>query len=260
MRRRDRKRAPDPQPPLRREERLVRKNGVIQAEEDRHLQEQRGATRERIGTRLFVERHRRLVELLAIALVARLQGLELRRDLLGLLHRLELHRVQRPEDTLDDRGKDDQAPSIVMDDAEDMLEHPVQAGDHRVEDDVCREQRRERERQDGVSLSNGPRAQIICPRGLQVALLGDEVHATGVPRIATKDAPDGEGYTPHDSVFQHGLLRVLRTRRIESATRPKKRRNRPLIDDDHGRDEPAHGAHPGFRAPRAMATSAARRS
>ena len=98
-----------------------------QAEEDRHLQQQRQARRERVGARLLVElhglaRHRLARELVLLALVLVLDLLQLRRDLEHAALALDL-----PDEDRDQRG-------AHHDDEADDREHPGDAG-IRVESD-----------------------------------------------------------------------------------------------------------------------------
>jgi hypothetical protein len=111
-------------------------NAVMPGQIDRQLRDQGQARGERIDVVLLVELHHLLVQALLVVLVLRLQFLDVGRQALKRLHRLELLQGQRQQRRAHhDRQADDrQAPAaahdVVVDEHQDRLEDV----DERLED------------------------------------------------------------------------------------------------------------------------------
>jgi hypothetical protein len=75
--------------------------------------------------------------------------------------------------------------------------------------------------------------------------------------MTADEPPNGEDYASQRTVFQHGLLRVLRTRRVESAVWSEPGRQEALVaDQDRDDREPGRIHGPQSRSS-TLATSAA---
>ncbi len=115
---------------------------VEQRHEDRELQQQRQAGRQRVDFVLLIELHQLLLLALFVFLVLFFERVYLRREPLHLLHRLQLAIGQRDQDGPDqDRQADDrQAPAaahnVVVDEHHDVFEQRDQ-GRERVLNHVC---------------------------------------------------------------------------------------------------------------------------
>ena len=81
-----------------------------QAHEDRQLEEQRQAAADRVDAVLAVQRHHLGLQLLVVALVLRLQLLQLGRDLLHAAHRAHLDDRERQDREPHDDGQGDDRP------------------------------------------------------------------------------------------------------------------------------------------------------
>ena len=114
---------------------------VEQRDEDRQLQQQRQARRERVDFVLAVEVHDLLLLALFVVLVLLFQRLDMRGQALHLLHGLQLPERQRNQQRPDDHRQthDRQSPTaahqVVVDEHHDRFEHADQRRE-RVLDDV----------------------------------------------------------------------------------------------------------------------------
>jgi hypothetical protein len=66
----------------------------------------------------------------------------------------------------------------------------------------------------------------------------DRVVPAGTPRVAPEQAPRGKRRAPQYAVLSNGLCRVPGARRLVPAPARKAGRDRALIDDDRGADQP----------------------
>ena len=115
---------------------------VEQADEERHLRDERQAGRERVDLVVRVELHDFLLLALLVALVLVLELLELGRHAHHRLHRLELlDRQRREERTHDDRQQDDRRSPADADGVVEEQQHRVQE----IDDPLDRREKREHE-------------------------------------------------------------------------------------------------------------------
>ena len=167
----------DPHPALIGEQRLVVEHHVVDADDDRILDEHRPAAGERIDALLFIERHRLLLLFLLIVFVALLNALEHRRNLLHLQERLELRRIERPKEQPDQCRQNDHAPAEISDRLVDRQHDPPN------------------EVYEGIEPRRGEKKVHRLPRFQAARAVrrgcGHEVDAARVPRMAASEAGEG---------------------------------------------------------------------
>src|SRR5579863_420086 len=82
------------------------------------------------------------------------------------------------------------------------------------------------------------------------------VESSRVPRMAAAEALHRQPAALEDAEAHHRLEGVVRTGRIEAATRPQQRAHGPLVDADQECDEGAHRAATSFHSASRLACSA----
>src|SRR5580700_8366554 len=190
-----RDRAADPEPALIGEERLVVHDHVVNADDDRVLKDHRPASGKRIDLVLFVQRHRFGLQALFVVLMALLQFLELRRDLLHRKKGLELHGVERPKEQPDERRQDDEAPAQILDRLVDRQ------NDRRKEiDDRLQPRRRENQMHGWVPLWDGRlgAGTKSTPPGFHGWQRASRASASQAPRKAPWSLTATSAYCEHE--------------------------------------------------------------
>ena len=138
---------------------------VEERDEDRELHHQRQAPAERVHLVLLVELHHLFVELLAIALVLRLELLDLRLQSLHRQHGAGRLRGEREQDEHHGDRQQDDRHALVRDDG--------------VE-----------ERQDGAEgVVEGIKHRSACSHG-RTCVRGDGIEAAAAPRMAAPQPAD----------------------------------------------------------------------
>ena len=232
-------RASDPKPVLIGKLRLVIEHHIVDADDDRVLHEHRPTAGERIDALLLVKRHRFLLLFLLIVLIALLNAFEHRRNLLHLQERLELRRIERPEDQPDQRRQNDHAPAEISDRLVDRQDDPPDEANEGIEPRVASRKCTVTSIPGGARRVARRRARSRRRRG---ATDGSEQGERGQPA------------TSHDPVLPDRRRGVVRAARVEAAGRRKQRGDQELVGADESQGGGSHAIS--LRGSEAEVTSA----
>ena len=201
---------------------------LVEGEEDRQLEQQGDAGRERVDLVLLVERDQLALLALLVVLVALLERLDLRRVRLERTHRADLRDRQRQDhEPGRERQRDDREapaePDVVVEEGDDR----IGGVDQRLEDV-------------GDDHAGAP-GSWLCPACVWPCVaeqlsVGDRVPAAVAPRVAAKQTLAREDRAAHDPELAHGLLGVGRAGRLVLAAPGQGRRDEAAVEAQRGEE------------------------